>query len=29
LANHEIMAPAIGAVFIINFAAVFIHRKRK
>jgi len=29
LAIHEIMTPAIGALFIISIAAVFIHRKRK
>jgi hypothetical protein len=29
LATHEIMTPAIAAVFIFIFAAVFIRRKRK
>jgi hypothetical protein len=29
LAIQEIMTPAIGALFIIIFAAVFIHRKPK
>jgi len=29
LAIHGLMTPAIGAVFIIIFAAVSIHRKRK
>jgi hypothetical protein len=29
LAIHELMTPAIAAVFIIIFAAVFIHRNRK